>query len=156
VQMVLEDRGKYIAAALTICRAYVVAGRPDKADPLGSFEEWSDTVRSALTSLGEEDPVKSIEAAREEDPERNTLRDMLAAWVEIFGFRKDNEQQLSDVIEYVEGESPGDPLHDAVKAVALKRSRGDTVDAKAFGYWMRGRKGKPADLLRFDNRISRG
>jgi putative DNA primase/helicase len=31
VEMVLADRGKYIAAVLTICRAYFVAGRPDKA-----------------------------------------------------------------------------------------------------------------------------
>jgi hypothetical protein len=27
----------YIASALTICRAYFVAGRPGKADPLASF-----------------------------------------------------------------------------------------------------------------------
>jgi phage gp37-like protein len=45
VDRILEDRGKYIAAALTICRAYLVAGRPNRAPKLGSFEGWRDTVR---------------------------------------------------------------------------------------------------------------
>jgi hypothetical protein len=38
VERVLGNRGAYIAAALTICRAYVVAGRPNKAPRLASFE----------------------------------------------------------------------------------------------------------------------
>ena len=40
---------------LTICRAYFVAGRPEKVPRLASFEGWSDTVRSALIWLGKED-----------------------------------------------------------------------------------------------------
>ena len=59
--MVLADRGKYIAACLTICRAYIAAGRPDKLPKLASFGDWSDTVRSALVWLGEADPVKSMD-----------------------------------------------------------------------------------------------
>lgn len=77
IERVLADRGKYIAAALTICRAYFVAGRPDKAPKLASFEGWSDTVRSALIWLGKEDPVKSMEFARQEDPELLELAEML-------------------------------------------------------------------------------
>ena len=80
VARVLADRGKYIAAALTICRAYMVAGKPNPAPKLASFEGWSDTVRSALIWLGKEDPVKSMETARAEDPERIELSDMLEAW----------------------------------------------------------------------------
>ena len=58
VSTALADRGAYVAAALTVCRAYVVAGRPDRANPIASFEGWSDTVRSALIGLGEADPVE--------------------------------------------------------------------------------------------------
>jgi hypothetical protein len=36
-ERILANRGVYIASALTICRAYFVAGRPGKADPLASF-----------------------------------------------------------------------------------------------------------------------
>jgi hypothetical protein len=56
VYTVLADRGAYVAAALTVCRAYIVAGRPDRANPIASFEGWSDTVRSALMWL-EQIPV---------------------------------------------------------------------------------------------------
>jgi hypothetical protein len=54
VDTVLADRGAYIAAALTVCRAYFVAERPGRADRLGSYEGWSDTVRSALMGQGSE------------------------------------------------------------------------------------------------------
>ena len=57
----MADRGKYIAACLTICRAYIAAGRPGKLNRLASFGGWSDTVRSALVWLGEADPVKSMD-----------------------------------------------------------------------------------------------
>jgi putative DNA primase/helicase len=52
VKKILENRGAYIAAALIICRAYFVAGQPNKAKRLASFEGWSDIVRSALIWLG--------------------------------------------------------------------------------------------------------
>ena len=58
---ILDDRGKYIAACLTICRAYIVAGRPGVLPRLASFEAWSDTVRSALVWLGKADPLDTME-----------------------------------------------------------------------------------------------
>ena len=67
VAMVLADRGKYIAAAMTVVRAWLNSGVPDPVPPLASFEEWSHTVRSALVWLGKEDPVSTMETAREED-----------------------------------------------------------------------------------------
>ena len=36
--MVMEDRGKYIAAILTIMRAYHVANRPNRPPPFMSFD----------------------------------------------------------------------------------------------------------------------
>ena len=56
VAEVLADRGRYIAAILTIARAYRVAGLPGKLPPRLSFEDWSDNVRSALVWLGWPDP----------------------------------------------------------------------------------------------------
>jgi hypothetical protein len=50
IRKILDDRGTYIAACLTICRAYIVAGRPGLLPRLASFEGWSDTVRSALVA----------------------------------------------------------------------------------------------------------
>ena len=68
-----RERGRYAVAALTVLRAYIIAGRPIRRQPLGGFEGWSDLVRNALLWLGEEDPVETVESARAEDPERQRL-----------------------------------------------------------------------------------
>src|SRR5262249_4519507 len=52
-----ENRGRLLAAALTILRAYRAAGRPDQSLPAwGSFEGWSRLVRSAVIWVGLPDP----------------------------------------------------------------------------------------------------
>lgn len=53
----LQNRAQFLAAALTILRAYFVAGRPTPAfRPLGSFEGWSRLVRAAIVWAGRPDP----------------------------------------------------------------------------------------------------
>ena len=79
---ILAERGRYIAAALTVCRGYLVAGRPNRLAPLASFEEWSGLVRSALVWLGRDDPCETMEAARADDPETGALRALVSAWRE--------------------------------------------------------------------------
>jgi len=79
-KMVMSNRGAYIAAALTIVRAYIVAGFPDERPALASFGEWSKFVRSALVWLGRADPIDTMEAARADDPELSMLGALLAAW----------------------------------------------------------------------------
>ena len=65
IERVMQVRGAYIAAALTVARAYITAGSPVVCRPLGSYGEWSATVRSPLVWLGKEDPVKSMDMTRE-------------------------------------------------------------------------------------------
>ena len=150
---VLADRGAYIAAALTICRAYIAAGRPNPADRLASFEGWSDTVRSALIWLGKADCVASMDAARDEDPELRGLRDILSAWVEAIGIGYKYRCTLVDVIALVARQANGQPLwpklHAAVQAVA---GRYGPADAQKFGIWARGRKGRIVGDLRLTNK----
>jgi hypothetical protein len=160
VDRVLADRGKYIAAALAICRAYCVAGRPKKAPKLASFEGWSDTVRSALMWLGKKDPVDSMEAARAEDPERTELRDMLEAWSAAIGIGKDTRKKLADVLlkglstsrehQGSELEPTYPDFHAALMAMAL-RSTGKNAqpEARMFGKWLQRFKGRIVDGQRF-------
>ena len=68
----LQDRAAYVAAALTIIRAYLAAGAPEVCGPLGSYAAWSRMVRSPLVWLGQPDPFNSTEKTREEDPELAT------------------------------------------------------------------------------------
>src|SRR5215469_3117697 len=56
--MISRDRSKYVAAILTIARAYVAAGKPHPLPPLASFEEWSRLVRGCA------DPVETMSGLR--------------------------------------------------------------------------------------------
>jgi hypothetical protein len=85
VQVAKANRGRMVAAALTVLRAYQVAGRPQQADPLGSFEEWSGWVRSALLWLGKADPTATMEEARKADPKLEALTAVLMQWGEVIG-----------------------------------------------------------------------
>jgi Bifunctional DNA primase/polymerase, N-terminal len=164
VERVLANRGQYIAAALTICRAYLVAGRPNKAPRLASFEGWSDMVRSALIWLGKEDPVKSMENARAEDPERIELSNMLDAWSSAIGIGPDSRRRLSDVLSKglsmtrLSANSDLEPTYPefyvALEDLALRATgkRGQKPDAKMFGDWLRRFKGRVIDGKRFANK----
>ncbi|SIQ08390.1 hypothetical protein SAMN05880582_101663 [Rhizobium sp. RU20A] len=77
---VMKDRASYVSAVLTIVRAYILAGRPAKSDPLGSFGAWSDNVRSALVWLGKADPIKTMEEARKGDDSLNLFAEFMSAW----------------------------------------------------------------------------
>ena len=67
-----QNRGAYVAAVLTIARAYICAGRPGRLPPLASYEAWSDLVRSPLVWLGRGDPVASMSSLRSLDPARQS------------------------------------------------------------------------------------
>ena len=93
--MILADRGKYIAACLTICRAYQVAGRPRRMPQIGSFNGWSDTVRSALVWLGEADSVETMDDTVGDDPNVIAHQGLMEEWHSVFGTRR---VMLRDVV----------------------------------------------------------
>lgn len=85
VETVLRDRGRYVSACLIIVRAYIAAGCPNVLPKLASFEDWSNLVRSSLVWLNCADPLASMAAARNDDPELAELREILGLWSAAFG-----------------------------------------------------------------------
>jgi len=83
--MVMQHRGDYVAAGLTILRAFHVAGRPEQTVPLGSFTAWSGWVRDALIWLDEADPCETMEGMRGADPKLEALRSALEEWRSVIG-----------------------------------------------------------------------
>jgi putative DNA primase/helicase len=77
VAEVLNNRGKFIAAALQIALAYHCAGRPKMAGPLAGFTGWSAMVRDPLLWLECADPVSVIDRARVNDPARANARELV-------------------------------------------------------------------------------
>lgn len=78
---VTENRVELLSAVLTIGKAYIQAGRPNmQLQPMGSFEAWSETVRSAIVWAGAADPCATVADAREADLQDYALRRMVQCW----------------------------------------------------------------------------
>jgi putative DNA primase/helicase len=154
VDMVLADRGRYIAAALTLVRAYSEAGCPGALHELASFEDWSRLVRSALVWLGCADPVSTMDTARAEDPELTATRRIYAAMhTDCPGFRSPGDivkvAESTVPVRDAKGFSRVEPafpeLRDALDAVAGTRTGLSMV---RLGRWLKGKKGRVVDGLR--------
>lgn len=142
---VLSSRSRYVAACLTITRAYLLAGRPDRLSPLASFEGWSDCVRSALVWLGEADPVTTMEQAREDDPVLQNLSAVIGAFEDLGAISKETGVTAAEAIQQSIGR---EDLREALSAVA--GVRGGLIDARRLGHWLRRHKGRVVGRWRID------
>lgn len=147
--IVLTNRGEYLSAALIVVRAYVVAGQPGKARALGSFEVWSDLVRSALIWLGCADPVATQDGARADDPTVTELSALLTEWHAVGG---SNPHTAKGIIEIAAplvsgGISINAGLRDALAAVAADNRGG--IDPLRLGKYLGRHKGRILAELRF-------
>ncbi|MFA5999319.1 MAG: hypothetical protein WC747_04845 [Candidatus Babeliales bacterium] len=90
-----QHRAKLVTAALTILRAYHVAGRPPQdIKQFGRFDDWSDWIRSALVWCKMTDPCESRKDIEESDPIRMQLNELFTAWHAFFGNREIKVQEL--------------------------------------------------------------
>ena len=81
-----HHRSSLVKAALTILRAYIVAGKTKQPiAPFGRFEEWSNLVRSSIVWIGMEDPCKSRKDIESTDPVRLAIKALFTAWFVVFG-----------------------------------------------------------------------
>jgi putative DNA primase/helicase len=90
IDMILSDRGKYIAAVLTIAKAYLAAGTPKVCAEIASFEDWTRLVRAPLIWLGCVDPIQTMAKARKDDPELARLEALVSAWWTLGNHRELN------------------------------------------------------------------
>jgi putative DNA primase/helicase len=80
---IIANRARYIWAALTVVRAFLVAGSPLAPPPLASYDEWSALVRAPLMWLGCDDPVLTQETARKNDPQMLSFAAIMGELVEL-------------------------------------------------------------------------
>jgi hypothetical protein len=146
---VLADRGRYVAAALIIARAYAAAGYPEVLPSLASFEDWSRIVRSALVWLGKPDPVKTMEAARADDPTTSSLRAALVAWHGAVGSASLTTSKIIEAARQLNslGNRINGDLYQALVDVAEERGGG--INARRLGRWLGRHRGRVIDGLKF-------
>lgn len=134
--MVIADRGKYVAAALTVVRAYIAAGSPGKLAPIGSYDAWSDVVRSALVWLGEADPVASMEKAREEDPQLMEIKEIFGQWRDCLQIG--TKYTTKTIVSYATDTFGGSELRhpDLNDALMKAFGQGGRISSKSLGRWL--------------------
>jgi hypothetical protein len=138
--LISECRPQLVQAALTILRAYHVAGRPKQdVTAFGSFEQWSDWVRCALVWLNMSDPNNGLRQIEQDDPVRRELAFVLEAWYEVF---ESSSVTVSQVIKAAY-ETETSVLREALIEIAAAK---DGINARILGHW----------LSKYVNRIESG
>ena len=123
-----DNRGELVAAALTILRAYHVAGRrTHRPDCKASSSGPTRTQRSGW--LGAGDPAGTMNRLRKADPCSASLTAVLHAWHVAFGFDPTTGREAIEKAALIERQD----LHDALMAIA---GRGGKIDARVLGHWL--------------------
>jgi bifunctional DNA primase/polymerase-like protein len=139
------NRAAYVAAGLTVMRAYLAAGAPEVCGPFGSYPEWSMMVRSPLVWLGEPDPIASIDTTQAEDPELTDLRELGEWWLDEL--KLDEDYQSARLVEIAHEVPRGfntNPLKGLLLRIAGDKD-GD-ISVKRLGEWLRRNSGRVVRL----------
>ena len=141
-------RPQLVHAALTILRAYDIAGRPVKLKkPMGSFPDW-DWVRGSLVWLGCADPRDTQDDIVTMDVPRNELVTVMELWAAQFGTAWTDVATIGEKRET-------EPYHSAlavqlIEAACSGRDGGGKWNSKSVGWWLRRHKGRVVNGCRFE------
>jgi hypothetical protein len=147
LEWVRKNRAELLVAALTILRAFHVAGRPAHGGPRkGSFEDWDDLVRSGCIWAGIGDPLVGTERIRrEDDSDIATLRIALAAWYEAFGTTPETAAEaVNHALARAEDDSHRDTL---LRDALLGLTQRNRLDGRSLGYALRRVRGRIVNAI---------
>ena len=137
-----QNRPLYIAAALTILKAYAVHDDPLMLSPLDSFEDWSWRVREALVWLGEEDPVGAVNYENDGSGE---IANVFATIQSIANVKqsasKEKDFRAHDLANWA---AANIGLRDALEQAGCT----ETTSSAKLGYWLRAHKNRIAGGLK--------
>jgi putative DNA primase/helicase len=146
-----QKRGEIVAAALTVLRAYIVAGRPRQPiKQFGRFEAWSDLIRAALVWVGCTDLCATRERIEQDDPITENVGAVLLALSEQFPDGKGFT--VRDVVEAIRphhdmfgtGTEQVSALRTALENALPRRE----IHAAGLGYWFRRHKDRMVGGIR--------
>ena len=108
VRHVLANWLELRIAALELIQAWRTAGSP-RAKGASGFPEWDALVRSVVVwvagnlnvGFGFADPLATLRTAYGEDPESESLGNLLVAWEGLFGNREIQLREVQDVVDRV-------------------------------------------------------
>lgn len=138
------NRGRYLAAALTLIRGFIAAGAPKAPrapETVSSFGRWSDWCRQPLMWLGLPDPASSMFDNQEEDPVVDALGMFIAALERALKYKRrpflvrslvalaENNPEFTEALREVAGDRSG--KIDRIRlGHFLKQNAGRRVDGR--------------------------
>jgi hypothetical protein len=145
---VRRERVRLVTAALTLLCAHARAGRPKGGlAPYGSFEPWSDVVRSAIFWATDVDPCETREGLRNSDPEVAARTALITGWSELpGGFRGLTASEAIDLLKAEENLEFSRAASEAASYATLRNTllewerNGKLPSPKSLGKKLKGMK----------------
>ena len=161
-----KNRLKIVSASLTVLR-YAIQNGTRPTDRTASFETWSDTIRMAVIEANKldvdgltfKDPIESINASYDIDPETQKLGAALFAIYDIF---QNREWKVANVIQEVlkdqalvtpsftqdsnTTQQNAGNLAEVIEEIAGQRG---VINSRMLGRWVEKNVGKIVDDLKF-------
>lgn len=135
-----QRRGEYVSCALTVIRAWIVAGKPkSECRTVASYGTWSDLCRQPLLWLGLPDPAQSIFNTIMDDPERELLGRFLEAWQDCLGLAPNMIRKVMDFLSTDTDKSKA--LREVMQEIA-GGERDLQINRNRLGWWMKRNAGK--------------
>jgi putative DNA primase/helicase len=148
-ETIAQNRTQLVVAALTMLRAYHVAGRPKQTIPLGGFEQWSRLVRDALIWVRCADPVSTQQQLRDNDPQRARLFTVMELWGAMFGEDRVTAKEAVRAVAHTDTWDPNETeeqkaaretrrqlRQDFESALMEIAGEGKTISTRRLGTWL--------------------
>ena len=134
-------RHELVPAALTVLRAFIVAGRPglEKLTPFGGFEDWSNLLRGALVWAGEPDPHETQADVAAVDSVREELSSLIEAWEQTIDLGA--VVTAGELVRRAGEEAAGGPGRDGLM-LALEAACPRGASPKAVAWYLKRVKGR--------------
>ena len=140
-----ENRQGLVAAALTLLRGFIKAGKPRSTqDRLASFEAWDDLVRQCVLWMAQEaiaplgDPTASVANAKDSEPDRQQLTAFLEIVAAAMGIGSHGVRwRTGDLIQKAKNaplcDENAQALHDVLLEIAGERQ---SINPRILGRWI--------------------
>jgi hypothetical protein len=157
---VRKNRPALLSAALTILRGYIAAGRPEQnLKPWGSFEGWTDLVRSAIVWCGLTDPGETrTELRATSDSEVGALRQMLEALAHVDqdqdGLRTSDMLKIATAQDQSYAADDAEMMRDSIEMFCGRAIA--KVSAQHLGNQLRHFRNRVIDQMALDCTVKRG
>ena len=135
VEDIREDRGRYVAAVLTIILAWKAAGSPraDIENIVTYGGAWADYCRHPLIWLGLADPATALLEQVKHDPDADALLALMTEWHRVFSSSPTTVRKvISSISGYGTGFGVDEALRDAICEFPVEE-RG-SINASKLGW----------------------